>query len=107
MGGGPAPLRPCSHAIALRCARLPPLPVLLCSLHRLRRLSTLPARLRCCVPAAEEGSRESVDAKCMKLTAPWVRERAQQEQDIETCGFYDGLDAAGPEGRLDAGEPAR
>jgi hypothetical protein len=40
----------------------------------------------------------------MKLTAPWVRERAQQEQDIETCGFYDGLDAAGPEGRLDAGK---
>ena len=56
------------------------------------------------VPAAEEGSRESVDAKCMKLTAPWVRERAQQEQDIETCGFYNGLDAAGPEGRLDAGK---
>ena len=70
--------------------------------------------------AAEEGSRESVDAGCMKLTAPWVRERAgrqrgatraQQQQrgegaevpDIELCPFYEGLDAAGPEGRLEAG----
>ena len=54
-------------------------------------------------PCAEEGSRESVDSKCMRLTAPWVRERAQQDQDIETCGFFEGLDSAGPDGRLDAG----
>ncbi|PRW60183.1 DNA repair helicase UVH6 [Chlorella sorokiniana] len=52
---------------------------------------------------SEEGSRESVDAKCMKLTAPWVRERAGQDEDIETCGFYEGLEGAGPDGRLDAG----
>ena len=52
----------------------------------------------------EEGSRESVDAKCMKLTAPWVRERAAVDpESVEVCDWYQGLDAAGPEGRLDAG----
>ena len=68
-----------------------------------------------------------MDAKCQRLTAPWVRARAarlQHEQrhhgedggsggdddggggdaaDIETCDWFEGLDAAGPEGRLDAG----
>lgn len=39
----------------------------------------------------------------MRLTAPWVRERAQNDQDIETCGFFEGLDGAGPDGRLDPG----
>lgn len=53
--------------------------------------------------SSEEGSRESVDAGCMRLTAPWVRDRAQNDQDIETCAFFDGLDAAGPDGRLDPG----
>lgn len=66
----------------------------------------------------------------MKLTAPWVRDRAGQRRqqqaagggsggggqhnnsgqgsgsgvpDIELCDFYEGLEAAGPEGRLEAG----
>ena len=43
---------------------------------------SLACRLPGCLDA-EEGSRESVDAKCMKLTAPWVRERAAQDEDIE------------------------
>ena len=52
----------------------------------------------------EEGARESVDAKCMKLTAPWVRERAATDpESVELCDWFQGLDAAGPEGRLDAG----
>lgn len=75
---------------------------------------------------AEEGSRESVDAKCTRLTAPWVRERAavgrgggrggggsssgrggggDDIEDIETCPFYEGLEQAGPDGRLTAGAP--
>ncbi len=29
--------------------------------------------------------------------------RALQTPDIETCSFYDGLESAGPDGRLDAG----
>lgn len=66
----------------------------------------LSSRKNLCVhpQVAEEGSRESVDAKCMRLTAPWVRERAAQDPDAaELCDFYEGLDSAGPDGRLDAG----
>jgi DNA excision repair protein ERCC-2 len=66
----------------------------------------LSSRKNLCIHPAvgEEGSRESVDAKCMKLTAPWVRERASSDmEDIALCNFYEGLDAAGPDGRLDAG----
>ena len=43
---------------------------------------------------SEEGSRESTDAKCMRLTAPWVRER-RDEEGVERCGWYDGLEADG------------
>lgn len=57
----------------------------------------------------------------MRLTAPWVRERASSARqrrrgdggggggggsdvaDIELCALYEGLDAAGPDGRLEAG----
>jgi DNA excision repair protein ERCC-2 len=65
----------------------------------------LSSRKNLCVHprVAEEASRESVDSGCMRLTAPWVRERAKETNDIETCEFFDGLDAAGPDGRLDAG----
>ncbi|KFM24481.1 DNA repair helicase UVH6 [Auxenochlorella protothecoides] len=72
---------------------------------------------------AEEGSRESVDARCMRLTASWVRERARGAArpgaettdagaaaavpaavpDIELCEFFEGLEGAGADGRLDAG----
>ena len=52
----------------------------------------------------EEGARESVDAKCMRLTAPWVRERAAVDpESAEVCDWFEGLEAAGPEGRLSAG----
>lgn len=77
----------------------------------------LSSRKNLCIhpTVAEEGSRESVDAGCMKLTAPWVRDRASQQEkeqaassdvevsDIELCSFYEGLDSAGAEGRLEAG----
>ena len=45
--------------------------------------------------AADEGSRESVDAKCRRLTATWVREKATSDPDVETCSFNEGLDRAG------------
>jgi hypothetical protein len=79
---------------------IPLLPPLCC-----RRPRTSASLLRVPAVCAEEGTRESVDARCMKLTAPWVRERAGKEpdHDIETCAFYEGLEGAGPEGRLDAG----
>lgn len=68
----------------------------------------LSSRKNLCVhpEVMEEGSRESVDAKCMRLTAPWVRERAKVGSDIEDirlCDYYEGLDDAGHAGRLDAG----
>ena len=44
---------------------------------------------------AEEGSRESVDAKCRRLTATWVRERHVSDHDIEVCDFYEQLERAG------------
>ena len=45
--------------------------------------------------AAEEGSRESVDAKCRRLTATWVREKHVSDQDIEVCDFFEQLERAG------------
>ncbi len=43
---------------------------------------------------AEEGTRESVDSGCRKLTAAWVREAAQKDPQIETCEFFEGLERA-------------
>lgn len=66
----------------------------------------LSSRKNLCVHprVVEEATRESVDAKCMRLTAPWVREKAAADPgEIELCDYFEGLDAAGPEGRLDAG----
>lgn len=49
----------------------------------------------------EEGSRESVDAKCRQLTAPWVREEyasqlsdldAMDIEDLHICQFYENYD---------------
>ena len=52
---------------------------------------------------AEEGSRESCDSHCRKLTASWVREAKASNPNIETCQYYEGLDAAGAEGVMDPG----
>ena len=64
----------------------------------------LSSRKNMCVHpmVSEEGSRESTDAKCMRLTAPWVRDR-RDEEGVETCGFYDGLEADGASARLEPG----
>lgn len=66
----------------------------------------LSSRKNMCIhpQVAEEGSRESVDAKCRKLTASWVRERAQTNPDIETCRFYEEHDKKGAEALLPPGE---
>ena len=52
---------------------------------------------------AEEGSRESVDAKCRRLTAAWVRERHVSAPDIEVCTFFEDLERAGQDAVLDPG----
>ena len=44
-----------------------------------------------------------MDAKCRRLTAAWVREKAADDVDIETCSFYEALESAGPEAVLDPG----
>ena len=54
-------------------------------------------------PLADEGSRESVDARCKQLTASWVRERHISSQDIEVCDFYETLEAAGADAVLEPG----
>ena len=52
----------------------------------------------------EEGSRESVDAKCRKLTASWVRDRAVDDPDaFELCEFYEQYDRKGAEAILPPG----
>lgn len=65
----------------------------------------LSSRKNLCIhpSVAEEGSRESVDAKCRRLTAAWVREKASDDPEIETCSFYEDLESCGPEAVLDPG----
>jgi DNA excision repair protein ERCC-2 len=52
----------------------------------------------------EEGSRESVDAGCRRLTASWVREASLKSPDIESCSFFEGHEKAGQEALLPPGE---
>ena len=52
---------------------------------------------------ADEGSRESVDAKCKHLTASWVRERHVSNPEVEVCDFYETLEAAGADAVLEPG----
>jgi hypothetical protein len=52
---------------------------------------------------ADEGSRESVDAKCKQLTASWVREKHVSNPDVEVCDFYETLEAAGADAVLEPG----
>lgn len=44
-----------------------------------------------------------MDAKCRRLTAAWVREKASDDPEIETCSFYEDLESCGPEAVLDPG----
>ncbi|KAJ8601876.1 hypothetical protein CTAYLR_002699 [Chrysophaeum taylorii] len=53
-----------------------------------------------------ESDRERVDVECRKMTASWVRARAQQSSEVETCAFFEewdraGTDAAMPNGVFD------
>ncbi|KAK9867834.1 hypothetical protein WJX84_011959 [Apatococcus fuscideae] len=65
----------------------------------------LSSRKNLCVHPSvqEEGSRESVDAKCRKLTAAWIREKHISEPDIEVCSFFEELERAGQDAVLDPG----
>lgn len=50
-----------------------------------------------------EGSRESVDAGCRKLTASWVRAQAVEVPDIESCCYYEAYDKKGADALLPPG----
>jgi len=65
----------------------------------------LSSRKNMCIhkDVVDEGSRDSVDAKCRKLTASWVRDRAVDDQEIELCSFYEQHEKAGPEAMLPPG----
>ncbi|GBG00047.1 DNA repair helicase [Raphidocelis subcapitata] len=52
---------------------------------------------------AEEGSRESVDAGCRRLTASWTRARAERDASVELCDFFEAHEAAGQEALLPPG----
>ncbi len=52
----------------------------------------------------EEGSRESVDAGCRRLTASWVREKARAgDASVELCEFFEEHERAGQEALLPPG----
>eukprot|EP00002_Diphylleia_rotans_P023138 TRINITY_DN4547_c0_g1_i2.p1 TRINITY_DN4547_c0_g1~~TRINITY_DN4547_c0_g1_i2.p1 ORF type:complete len:314 (+),score=65.36 TRINITY_DN4547_c0_g1_i2:84-1025(+) len=44
-----------------------------------------------------------VDGKCRSLTAPWVREEAKSNPDVELCGFYEDFDKLGADTLLPSG----
>lgn len=62
---------------------------------RLQLACLLPMTATCAT--AEEGSRESVDAGCRNLTAPWVRDKAQSDASVQLCDYFEDLENAGPE----------
>ena len=55
---------------------------------------------------ADEGSRESVDARCRRLTASWVREKhmdcvsREEETSTELCQFFEDYEKEGPDAVL-------
>eukprot|EP00877_Chromochloris_zofingiensis_P005022 jgi/Chrzof1/14520/Cz09g05250.t1 len=65
----------------------------------------LSSRKNLCVhpKVAEEGSRESVDAGCRRLTASWIREKARTDPAIEVCEFFEAHERAGQEALLPPG----
>jgi len=47
--------------------------------------------------------RENVDVECRKMTASWVRAKAEADHSIETCGFFESWDAAGTDAAMPDG----
>ena len=71
----------------------------------------LSSRKNMCIhpKVAEEGSRESVDARCRRLTASWVREKhidaasREEETSTELCQFFEDYEKEGPDAVLPPG----
>jgi DNA excision repair protein ERCC-2 len=71
----------------------------------------LSSRKNMCVHprVAEEGTRESVDARCRRLTASWVREKhleqvaREEAPEAELCSFFEDYEKEGPDAVLPPG----
>jgi len=71
----------------------------------------LSSRKNMCVHprVAEEGTRESVDARCRRLTASWVREKhleqvaREEAPETELCSFFEDYEKEGPDAVLPPG----
>ena len=71
----------------------------------------LSSRKNMCIhpKVADEGSRESVDARCRRLTASWVREKhidaasREEETSTELCQFFEDYEKEGPDAVLPPG----
>lgn len=73
--------------------------------HRLLAVG-LSSRRNLCIydKVVQQSERESVDTKCRSLTASWVRARAKAgDSDVETCPFFDALEANGTDSALPHG----
>jgi len=44
-----------------------------------------------------------VDAECRRLTASWIREKSQNNEDIELCSYFEKFSTEGKEQLLPAG----
>ena len=71
----------------------------------------LSSRKNMCIhpKVADEGSRESVDARCRRLTASWVREKhidaasREEETSTELCQCFEDYEKEGPDAVLPPG----
>jgi DNA excision repair protein ERCC-2 len=71
----------------------------------------LSSRKNMCIhpKVADEGSRESVDARCRRLTASWVREKhltdaaSEEKPTTDLCQFFEDYEKEGPDAVLPAG----
>ena len=52
---------------------------------------------------SQESDRVLVDAECRKITASWVRQRREADENVDICEFFDGFDKHGSQSLLKPG----
>ncbi|EKX39162.1 ERCC2/XPD/Rad3 nucleotide excision repair [Guillardia theta CCMP2712] len=52
---------------------------------------------------SQESDRIAVDAQCRSITASWVRQRKEQDNNINVCSFFEGFDKHGSQSLLQPG----
>ncbi|XP_065183619.1 general transcription and DNA repair factor IIH helicase subunit XPD-like [Sycon ciliatum] len=65
----------------------------------------LSSRKNLCIhpEVSQERDGRIVDSKCHGMTASYVRERRQQDENVETCGYFEGFDLTGKDTPLEPG----